>query len=178
MQTYSDIELILAHGDKTQCENFNIGLGKSTGDYVRWLHDDDLLLPDCVENQVKAMEKVDFIHGNAYFFSSSITKVTPYVPKIKLPTLADIITHNHIHSETTMYRRGIFDKIGGYDESLLTAEDMEFNLRCLAHGYKIGYCNKFLAYYRVHGRQKSRIDGKEIRRKRKQDILDKYRKML
>jgi GT2 family glycosyltransferase len=55
-----------------------------------------------------------------------------------------------------MYRKEVFTKIGSFDESLNTMEEYEFNLRCLRAGFKIGYCDSMVAYYRRHPAQKVR----------------------
>ena len=54
-----------------------------------------------------------------------------------------------------MYRRSVFEEIGLFNESLWTGEEYELNLRALSHGFKIGYVDKVLYYYRLHQEQKS-----------------------
>jgi GT2 family glycosyltransferase len=74
-----------------------------------------------------------------------------------------------------MYRREIFEQIGGFDEVLTNSEEYEFNLRCLYNGFKIGYCDSNLAYYRRHNSQKSVTMKPEIR-VTAADIAKKYSK--
>jgi hypothetical protein len=42
-----------------------------------------------------------------------------------------------------MFRRGVFEKLGGFDESLATAEDLDFHLRAAA-AFKIGVIEECL----------------------------------
>jgi GT2 family glycosyltransferase len=55
-----------------------------------------------------------------------------------------------------MYSKGLLKKIGGFNESLWTGEEYEFNLRALYFGCSIGYVNKVVYFYRIHQNQKSK----------------------
>ena len=162
-------QLILAKGNGTWPQNFNKALPDATGDYIKYLHDDDILTENCIPDSVEALKDCDFIHGNAYQMRD---RVTEWKAPIKEPTLKEMIKRNVVHSATLMYRRSVFDKVGSFDETLKTCEEYEFNLRCLAAGLKIGYCDSFLAYYRFHplmktqtiNEQRRNIDRQKIRR--------------
>ena len=73
-----------------------------------------------------------------------------------------------------MYRREIFDKVGGFDETLNTQEEYEFHLRCLTAGFKIGYCDSTLAFYRRHPAQKVRVVSLEDKKEEKQRVNAMY----
>ncbi len=55
-----------------------------------------------------------------------------------------------------------------------TQEEYEFNLRCLKAGFKIGYCDSTLAFYRRHPAQKVRLASKEEKKEEKQLVNDMY----
>jgi GT2 family glycosyltransferase len=73
-----------------------------------------------------------------------------------------------------MYRREVFEQLGGLDEELNTSEDYEFNLKCLHAGLKIGYCPKVLAIYRRHDRQKVRMTEPREQRMKRDMIRKRY----
>ena len=173
----ADVQLIVSQGEGNWPANFNKVLSQAEGDYIRYLHEDDMLLPNCIEDSVKAMEEqnVDFIHGNAVELSQDTNKQRRYIPRVTHPTMEDLMVKNVIHSTTTMYRKEVFEKIGSFDESLNNQEEYEFNLRCLKAGFKIGYCNSFLAVYRRHPAQKVRVTTKNEIRKEKELVNKKYR---
>ena len=175
-QSYSNIELILSQSNRTVGYNINRGIEKSTGEYVKYLCDDDRLTEWSTQVSVEAMEGNDFIHGNSLVFNDKKTSI--YIPDIKYPTLPHMIERNRIHGGTLMYRRDVFDRVGMFDESLDCAEEYEFNLRCLSKGLKLGYCPTFLYEYRRHETQKSignlSEEYQEVRRKKIQLIKDKY----
>jgi len=152
-----DVQLLVSQGEGNWPQNFNKVLNQVEGTYVKYLHDDDMLTSNCIEDSINTLESqnVDFIHGMAIemHILSKTNKV--YIPRIKNIQLNDLLQLNHIHSATTMYRKTIFEKLGGFDETLSNSEEYEFNLRCLHAGYKLGYCNSVLAYYRRHGKQQS-----------------------
>ena len=170
-----DCQLILAKGDGNKSQNFNKVLNQVKGDFIRVLDEDDMLTESCIDSSLNAIEGYDFIHGNALqmYSDSEHGRLIPYIPPVKYPTLSDLLEKNVIHNMTTMYRREVFEKLGGYDETLKWGEDYEFHLRCLSKGMKIGYCDAFLCYYRIHADQVTQITLKKPHEKIKNRELIK-----
>jgi len=172
------VQLLLSQGKGNWPENFNKVLPQADRKYVRWLHEDDMLTMNCIEDSIKTFEKngADFIHGNAYeIFMNAGRTPGQYKPPIQKPTLADLLNKNVIHSATLMYKREVFDKVGLMDETLNTAEEFEFNCRCLKAGLKIGFCNSFLAWYRRHPQQKVRTVSKQDKDLERELVKNKYK---
>jgi len=172
------VQLILSKGDGNWPENFNKVLNQATGKYIRWLHEDDMLTPNCIEDSIKTFEEqdVDFIHGPAVEIFMNAGRATQrYTPPIKYPTVDDLLRKNVLHSATMMYKREVFEKVGKMNETLNTAEEFEFNLRCLKAGLKIGYCETPLAFYRRHAQQKVRVVPKEQKDKEREQVKQLYR---
>lgn len=177
-QDYPYIEIIHAKGDRSVSMNLNSGIFRSSGQYIKYLNDDDKLAPQCISNSVKAMEGVDFIHGIAMDFNSITGAAEFYEPLITHPTLDDMLYRNEIHGATTMYRRKLFfDGNGGFDVRLTCAEELDLHLRFLAGGAKIGFCDTLLAFYRRHPLQKSLGIGvdQKARQLKIQMIRDRYK---
>jgi hypothetical protein len=172
-----NVQLLLGKGDGNWPANFNKMLPKAKGKFIRYLHEDDMLSVNCIEDSLQAFEDTgaDFIHGNAEEFYSFKTDRIIFKPKIKNPTLTDMLTKNYIHSATLMYRREVFEKLGGFDERLNTAEEYEFSLRCLKAGMKLGYCSAILAHYRRHPLQKVRIVPKNEKISEREMVRKWYR---
>lgn len=175
-QTYlGEIELILCKSKKNVSANINDGIRAASGEYVKYLCEDDTLTPNCIHDSVMLIEGYDFLHGNAY--NVFPTHKQEQRPVKCWPTFADMITNNVIHGGTLMYRRDVFDRVGLFNEQINCAEEYEFNLRCLRSGMRIAYCDKFLYNYRRHDKQKSlgqSVDQTE-RAKRIQAIKDSVR---
>ncbi len=47
------------------------------------------------------------------------------------------------------YRKQKFFEIGGFDESFVTAEDIDLNIRAAKSGFKFGYCDTCIVYAKV-----------------------------
>ena len=172
-----DCQLLVSEGPGMWAENFNKVLDQVEGEYVKYLHDDDMLTVNCINDSVACLEKTgaDFIHGMAMELTVINRQEHLYKPKVQDGNLQDLLKSNFIHSATTMYRKSVFNKIGSFDETLPDSEEYEFNLRCLHSGLKLAYCDSILATYRRHEAQQTAIlGGKQLNATSKQ-IADKYR---
>jgi GT2 family glycosyltransferase len=172
----NNYQLILSQGEGNWPTNFNKGLKEATGDYIKYLHEDDMLSFYGIKDSVEAIEsqKVDFIHGDVVELNNGTEKL--WKPSIKIPTFKSLLQHNTIHSASLMYRKEIFEKIGGFNESdkCKSFEELEFNLRVLKAGFKIGYCDSVIAFYRRHPKQIIRTVDKESRKKNRQELINSY----
>jgi len=154
LQTYKgEIELIESKSNHSVSYNLNRGIEIATGELIKYLCDDDMLTSNSIEDSVKAIEGKDFIHGlavNRFYNGDKIQK-----PRLILPNLDDMIENNVVHGGSLMYRKDVFYRFGLFDESLVCAEEYEFNMRIMSKGAKLGYCNQILYIYRRHDNQKS-----------------------
>ena len=154
-------QLILSKGDGNWPQNFNKALPMVEGEYIKWLHEDDMLTPNSIADSVACLDDTgaDFIHGDAIEIKEGRVGQRIYKPPITIPNVQDLLFRNSLHSSTMMYRKSVFDRLGGLDESpdIDALEEYEFNLRCLKAGLKIAYCPHTLSIYRRHPQQKIRI---------------------
>jgi GT2 family glycosyltransferase len=180
----SGVQLILAKGDGNWPQNFNKALAQAEGDYIKYLHEDDMLTPNCIRDSVWTLESTgaDFIHGNAMEMTQETDRRRLRTPRITDPSLRQMLLKNHIHSATTMYRRTVFDRVGLFNESdeVRGIEEYEFNLRCLKAGLRLRYCNSVLAIYRRHAEQlvkevKATPEAKAEHSLRRTKIIAQYR---
>jgi len=47
------------------------------------------------------------------------------------------------------YSKSLFDRLGGFDESFITAEDIDLNIRCVKAGAKIAVCDQCIVQNRT-----------------------------
>jgi len=174
----NDVELLVMQGDGLWPENFNKALNFATGDYIKWLHEDDLLLPGAIDLYFQAFEdnNIDFVHGNAFEMHQGTQEKKLWVPGLKIPTLAQMLQKNYIHSSTLMYRKDVFEVIGQMNESpnVYSFEEFEFNLRCLEYGLSIGYVDAPLSIYRRHPKQIIRTVDMDKRTRNRNILIEKY----
>jgi glycosyltransferase involved in cell wall biosynthesis len=175
-QTYDGkIELLISKSDKSVSYNINQALKIAKGDYIKYLCDDDTLTPNCIEDSVNAIQGFDFLHGVANNVFPTYAKLQH--PRMTNPMIEDMLVSNVIHGGTLFYKMSTIEKVGYFDESLVCAEEYDYNLRCFKLGMKLGFTNKILYNYRRHDLQKSLGKGidQEERALRIKAIQDKWR---
>ena len=173
------VQLILSQGEGNWPQNFNKVLNQAEGAFIKYLHEDDRLTPNCIEDSVKAIKEqnVDFIHGHAIQHSEKTGNDIVWRSKVPLPTLQQLLLKNTIHSATVMYRREVFEKVGRFNETDLVKsfEEYEFNIRCLQMGMKLGHCPTILAIYRRHSNQLIKKVPRAVRLKNREEVKKKYK---
>lgn len=178
-QTYDNLELILSQSLNGVSFNLNKGIERASGDFIRYLCDDDLLTPESIEFSVDYMmqQGCDFMHARAINFYPNGREET-HTPRIKFPTLEDMLVQNQIHGGTLMYTKEVFKKFGLFNECLWTGEEYEFNLRLLSKGASLGYVNKIVYRYRRHPWQKSIGTQDEAYQRKRAEAIDDIRMMF
>jgi len=158
-------EVIPFKGNQIQSKNVNQALFLATGEFIKIHHEDDILLPDCIQILWDNIKDADFICANAINFLGKVRHVVKSSRPIDLHTLA---LDNTIHGGTVLYRRSSLDRamVNGqvYREDLWTGEEYELHLRMIKAGMKLRYIDKEVSKCRIHSEQKSigRHDSKYI----------------
>ena len=151
-QTYTgEIELILSQSDANASINFNNGLKEATGEYIRFLCDDDILPHNSIADSVRDIQGYDVLHGWACNFYGDGSR---NIHKAKDVTFQSLLKTNGIHGGTLFFHKSVF-KYGNFNEQITTGEEFEFNLRLLREGVRYGTSSSILYHYRRHSRQKS-----------------------
>ena len=149
------------------CAAFNRGYRLSKGAYLIDFATDDVLLPNRIEEQVAAFEKLDesfgilftdaeFIDDNGnhlynFYKHDKNGKLLEKVPAGDV--FAEVIARHFICSPTMIMRRTVFDKLNGYDETL-AYEDFDLWIRS-APFFKYYFLDKVLTKRRIHAAQMS-----------------------
>jgi GT2 family glycosyltransferase len=152
-------ELILSHGPNQSCaENFNQGwMLEAQGKYIKKLDEDDLMLPNCLQDLFDYVEEndLDVVFAQSIHIGDGEDQIV--IPKFTEISLDALLFNNFIDAQTTLYSHNLLRELGGFDEYLQTAEEYEFHLRALSSNYSFGYLSKVVAKYRHHSSNKSRI---------------------
>lgn len=173
-------EIIQSQSDNGVSFNLNRGLLRAKGEFVTYLCDDDELPREAIKDTLDGMRGYDFVHGNARCvyednFTFNEPRIRGYKPKIKNPTLSQMLESNQIHGGTVTYRRDVIEG-DWFDEDLWTGEEYDFNLFLLSQGKQLGYINKDLYIYRHHSAQKSKQNNNQSERRLAiEQIKDRYR---
>lgn len=115
----------------------NTGFKRSKGVYVNFLDDDDVFSPQKISRQVDILKNsIDF---DATYCDTQIVRTDGSYNKVINPPIvqtADTILSGKcfFNTSTVLFRRGVIEKLGGFDEQFQRHQDYELYLRY----FKIG----------------------------------------
>lgn len=125
----------------------NNGISNSHGKYILPVDGDDIISPTYLEKAVSILdnnEDVKVVYGDAKYFGAKTGLF-----KLKTYRLSTLLNENCIFN-SALYRRKDFDRIGGYDERMLSGwEDWEFWISLLKDGGKVYKLNDIVLFYRI-----------------------------
>lgn len=171
-QTYPNVEIVCIDDGSTDgtrrevTENFpsvvyihqqnrgvaaarNLGIAKSTGEYVAFLDSDDLWLPEKLAAQMNLVRQdpnVKIVHTNIKLDTNGVITDSPYPTDHQSGKMFDnlLLQKGSIVCSTLLVKRECLDKVGVFDETLRTSEDVHLFLR-LAYHYDFHFLNRPLA---------------------------------
>ncbi len=141
------------------CVARNNGARLASGEIIMFLDSDDLWLPNKVERQIEAFKQdreVGLVSCGIRAFGIDGRTIYESVEGRGGWIAKDIILMRETVLNTTAsvlaVRRGVFEKIGGFDErrEIFAAEDRDFCYRA-AEVSKHGFVPEMLVDYRLHG---------------------------
>ena len=149
----------------------NLGIRNCTSDYVLIHDDDDSLAPEFLERTVAFLEghqgvRYGGVITKSLYVSEEIQgervieyERRPYQDWVRNVHLAEMFRGNFFAPIAFIYRRAVWDDIGGYNETLPVLGDWYFNLEFLMRE-NIGIIHEPLAYY--HHRDRTTSGGGNI----------------
>jgi len=136
----------------------NRGFAASRGELIAFHDSDDAMTPDKLEVQagllidrpevgcVLAEQELLIEPGAELPFWVEGSKVQTVMP----PRPAELEGEPLVHPMTMVVRRGAFERVGGFDESMRAAEDFDWMLRASEEGIEIARLSDVLLRRRVH----------------------------
>ena len=125
--------LQLAHAGRPGSPR-NRGIEVARGELVAFLDDDDLWEPDKLSRQVELLDRggLDLVYSDRRFRfsdgSASGTIVTP--APVSPERLLDLVIEGNFPCVCTLLtKRAVLQRVGGFDETLVTGEDLDLWLR-------------------------------------------------
>lgn len=178
-QQYANIRLVQNTVNKGMVANWNNCVEQARGEWIKFLFQDDLLEPDCVEEMLRACEvnkvkvglcrrdfilhddilphlKKDFSEGGSIIKPETIFGGLDFIAPDQLAKAIKQHLLQNILGEPTcfLFHRSLFLSEGGFNPHLKQVVDYEFIARLgLKNG--LAFLPKTLAHFRVHGGSQS-----------------------
>jgi len=140
---YDFIHLFIRGGTRGAGRNF--GIGKARGEGVAFIDGDAIANPFWLREIRDGLRTSDIVAGR--------TIQIGYKPFEDLERV-ELIVHGYdvTHPSTNLaYRTSVLREIGGFDEWLVTAEDIDMNIRAVKAGHSIAFRSDAIAYHRTRG---------------------------
>lgn len=128
----------------------NNGFRQASGDYLTWTSSDNILLPNMLEELVKALE----LHPEVGMVYADWQVIDEQGNILRVDKSYDfdryvLMRVNYINA-CFLYRRACQEKVGLYDPDYIHAEDWEYWLR-ISHCFRMLHVPQTLYQFRVHG---------------------------
>lgn len=157
IETYRDkLHRAEMRKDNGQAHAINLGFAHTSGEIMAYLNSDDLLLPGTLHTVAKYFEDhpdVDVVYGHRIVIDEHGDELGRWIlPQHNTEVLK---WADYIPQETLFWRRRIWEKVGGIDESFRFAMDWDLLLRFEDAGAKFHRLGRFLGAFRVHRSSKT-----------------------
>ena len=165
-----------------QSKTINIGLKEAAGDFVIIAEDDDTTLPGAHRALREALYQSP---NSAVIYSLPVytdengkllersPKLREFLLKHPILTWEDVKRDGlYCHGTATCYRKEALTAIGGWDESLHTAEEWDVHMRLLHAGYIFTALDFESVTYRRHPGGKSQIP-RRLRKQMRAGVMEK-----
>lgn len=146
---YRDIRIkYIKHEENKGLSNaLNTGFAVATGEYLTWTSDDNYYANDAIESMVLLLNnkiKIDFVYANYYI----IDEGGAILQSVKVGPIKKIKEGNCI-GPCFLYRRRVYEEIGGYNQNAFLVEDYEYWVRVYKR-FNMERLDKYIYWYRIH----------------------------
>ena len=143
----------------------NHGLRIASAPLIALLDSDDAWAPEYLATQIAILAErpeVDVVTGNARFLGSALDgqPARPWPDPRPAPDLLQILADETAVFIMSVFRRRVYETIGGFDETLRTNEDYDFWLRAAIAGFVFVRNDVPLGHYR---RRDDSLSASELR---------------
>lgn len=149
IRTYKDnrIKYLSHEKNKGLPSALNTGFERATGDYLTWISDDNIFLPEAIEKMVNCLNQnksIDFVYADYLIYYKETGKKESQV----LPDNLNLTKVNSVGC-CFMYTRRVYDNIGGYNPKFVLLEDYDYWIRICAR-YNSMHYPQVLCIYTDH----------------------------
>ena len=155
VNSYNDLRIrVFDYGnDKGKPKTLNKLLKESKYDWIALQDDDDLWVPNKLEEQIKYLTEYDVI-GTQMQYCDDQNNFISDTPTLKVSDneikYLTIHGNNQIANSSTLIRKSTIIKVGGWDEKLDGLEDFDLWIRIILNGYKFVNIDQKMMIHRKH----------------------------
>lgn len=138
----------------------NLGIKRSSGDWIHWLSADDVLYENAITKMMENITSKDRIYYTNYnIIDETGTALRDFIEpearnnKTFEERKDELLKYFYGNGSSSMIHRSVFDRIGYFDESLRYFEDYDFWLRAMKNGIDLWLIPIFTLKYRNHKEQ-------------------------
>lgn len=170
LKKYSEKIKIISKENGGTASALNLGIEAMTGEWFKWLGNDDILYENAVEilvDEVKSFRdnpKSCIFYTHYETIDASSKKISDYIePDYNELTNFEknvILLDHHVGNvNSCLMHKSIFDKCGKFSSEIKYREDYEFWLRCcLLYNYTIYLVPQITLKYRIHKKQLTKLN--------------------
>ncbi len=155
VSSFSDSRIrLIAREHRGISATMNAGLAAAEGRYLSRLDSDDMWLPDMLETQVAVLDArpaIGLVYARAEVTDENwrpVNAIWGNAPRYPGDSLRSMLADATCHM-TWVCRRECFDRVGVFDEQMVTGEDWDMWLRIARH-YPFAFTDRVLARTRLH----------------------------
>jgi glycosyltransferase involved in cell wall biosynthesis len=145
----------------------NRAMAAARGQFFAFLDSDDRWSPEFLASQLAIFERhpdTALVTGTGLYDGGPLDgRPTRPMEAVRVLPLTELITNESAVFIMTVFRRAVFDRIGGFDEAQWTSEDYDFWLRAALAGFVFRQNPTPLGLYRVRDESLSRNRARMIR---------------
>lgn len=140
--------------------NLNNGISKSSGEFIKSIAGDDILLEDCIATNLQFFHRhpsTEMAFSRCRpFGTNEVLKKSKDVFRYSYFSLSNrafkyhILRSNFVPASTKFTRRSVFDKIGNYNEDIPLLEDWPFLIKAVCNNVNIKFIDEDTVRYRMH----------------------------
>lgn len=176
----------MTHVGRTKAAN--IGLEISSGQYINFLDDDDVLLPHHIETMLQGFHenpKAAAVHAAAVERKISIVSLDPLEYKIRReyvkhnqPLTNGILFHQNMFPiQAVMFKRQLYEIYGGMDEQLDLLEDWDLWIKYSLHG-QFHYIDSITSIYHIPSTMKNERERENRLFQQEKILKEKYKEHI
>lgn len=172
VSSYQDERIKYVRHDKNKRlpHALNTGFENATGEYLTWTSDDNSYTEDAIESMAVSLrknKKIDFVYANYYVINDNGVVLQP----VNVGASESLKECNCI-GPCFLYRRKVYEALGGYNPDAFLAEDYEYWIRVFKR-FRMEKLDKFIYCHRLHSQSLTGQHAEEAK-DRADKIRDRY----